>query len=133
MVPVNAPDLKAMTSRLNQVLNEASCVCASFILRAHVQDFVVGIQHLRNIMRKVDEQRIANAANVDKVNEKLKPIVRRLCDLSRDIQYFDPLSRLPAEMREAIDGLFRLAVIYVPDSKDKELQAYKDNIQIRTL
>jgi hypothetical protein len=111
-------EVSAMAEDVKRIFEGCSYVEISYLLRAHIYDFLAGLDLLQ-----VPEQG----------NDELRATARRLCDISREIRFASGYpDRLSAELKHVIDRMFKCASTRLMDSADLEIRQYRKNITSRT-
>ncbi|MDA1050789.1 MAG: hypothetical protein O3C40_09965 [Planctomycetota bacterium] len=129
--------LKQLMARVFQPLEaDISILDAGYLFRGYLDDYASGVFVLLDIIDELDMAQLAKLAesqNAKDVNQDLKPTLRRLCELSREVTFSIDPSRLPPDLRSSIEKLFRFAVEQVPPVADPEVNGYLRNMRNRML
>jgi hypothetical protein len=119
------------TQRVDQLLEGVSIIDAGYLFRNYWDDYTSGVRDLLDVLEELDAAQIAELARAEDANgvhPDLKPTLRRLCELSREVTFsIDPL-RLPVDIRSEIEKLFRFSVDQVPEIADEAASSHVSNI-----
>ena len=128
--------LKQLTTVVFSKLDTMSYIEAGALLRSHLDDFVSGVYFLTDLLESLTPtqlESLPSAKDVNAVHEDLKPTLRRLCQLSREVTFAADPTRLPVDLRSAIEALFQFVVEQVPVLSDQDVRDYLENIRERTM
>ncbi len=128
--------LRSLSKDVFDAIDQLSYVDAGFLLRAHLDDFVSGAFFLLDLLDSLDANQLAaigTVSDVKSVNPELKPTLRRLCELSREVTFASDPGKLHPEIRESVEKLFRLVVDQFSEIEDEDARGYLEKIGQRTL
>ena len=128
-------DLKRSTDRVEQMLESVSIINAGYLFRNHWDDYTSGVSDLLDALEQLDDEQVtalAHEQDSNCVHPELKPTLRRLCQLSREVTFsIDPL-RISVDLRSEIENLFRFTVDQVPQPlADETANSHVSNIRLR--
>lgn len=116
--PKQAEELGRITEAAKALFQKASVVDVNYLVRSHIDDFLVGLDFLEAV-REVDPD--------------FKLAARKLCELSRDIRFASGYPDCQLEsLKSVIDSLFVYASNRLSSSTDTDVKQYRKNITRRT-
>lgn len=132
----NRAALQQLTNVVFTLVRGLSYVEANSLFRGSLEDFTSGVHFLLETLDGLSPQQrsiLESAADLREVHRDLKPTLRRLCELSREVTFSADLTRLPNELRNAVERLFQFVGELVPELADEEAANYVANMRERTL